>query len=351
MANDTTLLVATVTNEGPNILEWVAHHRLCGFDHIQIFQHDSTDTTLQTLRMLDRIGAIEFHNTGAHQMRAYRRASRSDAFRDSAWCMALDCEEFLNVKTGDRSVHALVGACPEDTTTILVPWRMFGSNGQQDFAGELVTERFTRSEPGSAIRTTLTPVKSIFRTDAFQRPGIYLPRDPSRTDLLTCNASGLTEDAFERKNWRATDPGERKFAQINRYLRDLPSFLLKQGNPDTLNHDESMKHWTQHDRNEEEDASLAKHAFDVWAEMKRLDAETGGKLLALRSRGLRQWRLALDKVMEDDRMVALRDSIVCDQTASNAGADAVLPSPTPVFSSVRAGPTRFADTPRKAIKN
>ena len=60
MTKDTTLLVATVRNEGPNILEWVAHHRLCGFDRIQIFQNDSTDNTVRTLRILDRLGVIEF---------------------------------------------------------------------------------------------------------------------------------------------------------------------------------------------------------------------------------------------------------------------------------------------------
>ena len=55
MTEPTSLLVATVKNEGPNILEWVAHHRLCGFDRIQIYQNDSTDTTVQTLRTLDRL--------------------------------------------------------------------------------------------------------------------------------------------------------------------------------------------------------------------------------------------------------------------------------------------------------
>ena len=85
MTEPTSLLVAAVKNEGPYILEWVAHHRLCGFSRIQIYQNDSNDMTVQILRTLERIGAIEFHNNrhnkGAHQMRAYRRASRSEATR------------------------------------------------------------------------------------------------------------------------------------------------------------------------------------------------------------------------------------------------------------------------------
>lgn len=342
MANDTTLLVATIKNEGPNILEWVAHHRLCGFDRIQIYQNDSTDTTLQTLRTLDRIGAIEFHNNrhnkGAHQMRAYRRASRSEAYRDSTWCMTLDGDEFLNVKTGDRSVHALIGTCPDKTTSIIVPWRVFGSNGLRDMSSELVTEKFTRAEPAADIQTTWTPFKSIFRTDAYRRPGIHLPRDPLHTDQVMYNASGLKEDDFARKNWRAMDPGGRKFAQVNHYmLRDLPSFLLKhaRGSANAPHRDVGLRYWQRHDRNEEEDLSLASHAFELWAEMKRLDDMADGKLLQFRQRGLRQWRIALDEFLKQDHMVALRDAITGQSNEAKPQPDFRLPTPKPVFSSVR----------------
>lgn len=38
-------LVATAKDEGPFVLEWVAYHRLAGFDPIIIYQNDSTDGT------------------------------------------------------------------------------------------------------------------------------------------------------------------------------------------------------------------------------------------------------------------------------------------------------------------
>ncbi len=131
MTKHTTLLVASVKNEGPNILEWVAHHCLCGFDRIQIFQNDSNDTTPRTLRALDQLGVIEFFQNrnaepGAHQRRAYRRASRSAAYAESDWCMVLDCDEFLAVKTGGGKVQDLIEACPDDADAILVNWRVFG---------------------------------------------------------------------------------------------------------------------------------------------------------------------------------------------------------------------------------
>ncbi len=341
MAKDTALLVATVKNEGPNILEWVAHHRLCGFDRIQIYQNDSTDTTVPILRTLDRIGAIEFHqnrhNKGAHQMRAYRRAARSDAYRDSTWCMTLDGDEFLNIKCGDRTVHDLVAACPDEAAAILVNWRVFGSNGLRELSGELVTERFTRAEPANDVRDTLTPFKTLFRTDAYGRPGIHLPRDPKTEDAVICNASGLTEGAFDRKNWRARDPGVRALAQVNHYmLRDLPSFLLKhaRGSANAPHRDVGLTYWQRNDRNEEEDLSLAKRAFEIWAEMKRLDKEADGKLLRLRSRGQRQWRMQLETLMETDDIAELHRAILSDTPMREPFK---LPGTRePVFSSVRA---------------
>ena len=345
MAKDTALLVASVRNEGPNILEWVAHHRLCGFDRIQIYQNDSTDTTIQTLRMLDRIGAIEYHDNrhskGAHLVRAYRRAGRSAAFRDSTWCMALDTNEFLNITTGDRTVHALIDACSDEAASILVNRRVFGSNGAQDLSGKLVTERFTQAEPAAAIRdTVLSPFKTLFRTDTFGRPGIHMPRDPKLTKHMICNASGLEEGAFSRKGGRSLDPGGRMYAQVNHYvLRDLSDFLLEhaQAGADAPDNDRKLSYWKAHDRNEEEDLSLATRAFDIRAEMARLDKASDGKLMRLRQRALRQWRFALDQSMTDETMSALRDGILA---LSSEMPDPIPLKPpshkTPVFRSVRA---------------
>lgn len=360
MTKDTTLLVATVKNEGSNILEWVAYHRLCGFDRIQIYQNDSTDTTVPILRTLDRIGVIEYHenrhNKGAHQTRAYRRAARTEAFRNSDWCMTLDGDEFLNISVGDRSVNALIDACPNDAGLILVNWRVFGSAGENELTGKLVTERFTRAEPADPIRKdTLTPFKSLFRTDTYGRPGIHLPRANRRPGAMICNASGLIEGEFHRKNWRATDPGGRSFAQVNHYmLRDLQSFLLKhlRGSANAPHRDVGVSYWQKHDRNEEEDTRLAARSFEIWAEMKRLDKMADGKLLRLRQRSLRQWRLALRDLVDDEALRALEAGIQNVRRAIPMQTAFRLPkSGEPVFSSVRGKADEELVEPRKVANS
>ena len=353
MTKPTSLLVATVKNEGPNILEWVAHHRLCGFDRIQIYQNDSTDTTVQTLRTLDRLGVIEYfdnrHNKGAHQMRAYRRAARTPAYDDCDWCMVLDGDEFLTVKTGDGTVSDLIEACPE-VDGILVNWRVFGANGHTDLGRELVTERFTQAEPaGDIVETHLTPFKPLFRTKSFGRPGIHLPRDPRKRDYSFANGSGLADPDFHRKNWRSFDPERRKLAQVNHYaVRDLGSFLLKneRGSANAPHRAVGQAYWAQHNRNEEQDLSLANRSEALWAEMRALDAASDGQLLRLRNRAHRQWRIALENLLEQPGSAALRAAILAADTEGKEekpiSAPFRLPGTSPVFHSVRAAKNRIA---------
>ncbi|MBL4751427.1 MAG: glycosyltransferase family 2 protein [Amylibacter sp.] len=39
-------------NEGPYLLEWVAHHKALGFDHIVVCTNDCEDFTVEILKCL-----------------------------------------------------------------------------------------------------------------------------------------------------------------------------------------------------------------------------------------------------------------------------------------------------------
>ena len=51
------LVLSTMKNEGPFVLEWVAHHRAIGFDGFVIFSNDCTDGTDRILDRLDDAAA------------------------------------------------------------------------------------------------------------------------------------------------------------------------------------------------------------------------------------------------------------------------------------------------------
>ncbi|NNE81398.1 MAG: glycosyltransferase family 2 protein [Silicimonas sp.] len=360
MTDDTSLLVTTVRNEGHTILEWVAHHRLCGFDRIQIYQNDSTDTTVKTLHTLAGLGVIEYHENrhkkGGHQMRAYRRASRSEAYAECDWCMVLDADDFLNVRLGGGKVADLIAACPDKADAILVNQRSFGSSGHQYLDRSLVTERFGRAEPaGDIVTTRMSPLKPLFKTRAFSRPGAHLPRDPAIEAPVHCNGSGLVDGEFRRKGGRSFDPEGRAFAQVHHYgLRDLASFLVhhvEDGEP--AHRDEGLEIWRELDRNDEEDHTLVSRAPALWEEMQRLDEMSDGLLLRLRQKAIRQWRVAAKNLAERKDITALRDAILGKVPELVLKPESMvtpfrLPQPLPVFSSVRnASEDAAPDKPHK----
>ncbi|MDA8585854.1 glycosyltransferase family 2 protein [Rhodobacteraceae bacterium] len=347
MNNPSSLLVASVKNEGPNILEWIAHHRLCGFDRIQVYHHDSTDTTSATLRTLDRLGVIECvenqYDGDEHQLRACKQSAQSEAYAQADWCMVLGVEDFLAIKTGAGKIHDLIKACPDESDAILLNARVFGSNGQRTLGQDLITQRFQKAEPVDDIITgQLSTFKTLFRTTAYERPGPYLPQGSLKGSPAVCNGSGLQEDAFLRKNWRGNDPLGRKFAQVNHYgLRDLESFLLKYDRDHAAGTAQTMGQgfWARYDRNEQEDLLLVDRAPELWAEMTRLNEMSNGRLLRLRKRAIHRWRTALNGLLERREMAALRNALLNRDEHQPKGDSMVtpfrMPGRQPVFTSVR----------------
>jgi hypothetical protein len=314
------MLVTTVKDEGPNILEWVAHHRRVGFTDIVVFQNDSTDTTDLALRELARIGAITYIDNAfrkggtalAYQNRAYRRAARLPAYGECAWCMALDGDEFLQVNTGAGRVQDLIAALP-DADEIRLNWRVFGAGGARRLTQALVSARFTRANAADVAVRHPMPVKTLFRTDAFDRPGIHLPKNPARLGLVTRNGSGRRAEEVVVRGFQITDPEPYRLAQVNHYMvRDAESFLVKsmRGSSSHPERAIALDYWRKRNQNHAEDLALAAQAEATAAAMAELDAASGGRLGRLRLRALRLWRERVRAALDRPGGAALYDALV-----------------------------------------
>jgi hypothetical protein len=315
MANH--LLVTTVKNEGPNILEWVAYHRAIGFDRIQVYQNDSDDLTHRILRVLNRIGAIEYYRNDCRkrqwQNKAYRRASSSEAYRQADWCMALDGDEFLNVKAGDGMVSDLTDAC-DHPDEILVNWRNFGCSGHVDLDDGLVTDRFIEAERKDLIvETRPAGFKTLFKRAAYRRPGIHRPRVRQIENIRSVNGSNLPTKDLGKVTWRSFDPKTRALAQVNHYcVRDVSSFLLKtvRGSSSHVNRRVGLKYWQVNNHSEGIDHSIQRHSERLRAEMERLNAQSNGRLAQLREKSLRIWRAKLDELLKDPSVQETRETLI-----------------------------------------
>ncbi len=109
------VLMSCVKDEGPFVLEFVAHHLALGFDRILIASNDCSDGTDVLLAALHRAGFVQHldHSVGAGEIPqhvGYARLRSAFGLRRAEWLMVLDVDEFLHVSQGDGSVQALTAA-------------------------------------------------------------------------------------------------------------------------------------------------------------------------------------------------------------------------------------------------
>lgn len=313
-----TVLIATAKDEGHNILEWVAHHRLAGFDDFILFQNDSTDGTAEVLELLHDLGVVHYFDNpaanGRHQMRAYKRASRMEVFQKADFAMVLDLDEFLNIRISNGTLQELFAALPEFDHLVL-NWRLFGSGQIPVMTSDLVTARFTDTTSLERYQTHFTGYKSLFRPQVFTVPGIHQPRGPALADdeIRRVNGSGLMEPAFELRNWRAKDPLMTKFACVHHYaVKDVETFLLKsvRGSAHQTHRSLREKYWWKRNFGGTQDLSLVARSKRLWAEMQRLDELSGGQLLMLRQAAFDHHRANLNTLRDNPDYAALKQHCI-----------------------------------------
>jgi len=184
MSGETYTVVSTMKNEGPYIIDWVAHYKTLGFDHILVCTNDCTDTTVDILLRLQEMGLVTQHNTivrraGIHRSALRQASRRYDIVMDATWVFVCDVDEYLNVHMGDGSVQALVEGSGPGADVISVPWRVFGSDGIEGFADKPVTQQFRKGEyewDAELRPETGKFVKSLYTNQhKFQRMGLHAP--------------------------------------------------------------------------------------------------------------------------------------------------------------------------------
>jgi glycosyltransferase involved in cell wall biosynthesis len=213
-------VITSVKNEGPYILEWLAHHKALGFDYIIVFENDSDDLTDVILQRLAQMGEIEFVKnrdfTGSPQMHSYRQFQKMDAYRQSDWVFCIDADEFFVPRRLDTARAFLEGFPQADA--IAVNWLNFGSSGHKTWEDRPVTERFRFcAPPGHATNKFF---KSFHRPcDKFKAFGLHRPwpHEPINTFFYTDGSPVEAE------------------VQMGKLPKDAPTIAIRHGIA-TLNH-------------------------------------------------------------------------------------------------------------------
>lgn len=268
--DDIYTVVSTMKNEGPFILDWVAHYKVLGFDHILVCNNDCTDTTVEMLQRLQEMGLVIQHNTivrggGIHRSALRQASRRYDEVMDAKWVFVCDVDEYLNIHIGDGTVRGLINASGDDIDVVSVPWRIFGTDGIDKFADKPVTKQFTNAElPWDAkLRpTTGKFVKSLYcNQHKFKRMGLHapVPNEEHLADIKHVLPGG---DIYLENGARTENPPSFEHAQVNHYaLRSRDSYLVKRarGRANHTKHELGVDYWNKFNLSGETDTSIKRY--------------------------------------------------------------------------------------------
>lgn len=280
-------LMACQRNEGIHIVEWLAYHRVIGFDPVILCSNDCTDGSDDLLDRLQEGGAAtHLPNPAADglspQNRGIRRAFAHLRGLPVDWLAHLDLDEFLNIAPGAAPVQDLV-ARAGSAHAVALPWRSFGDNGHATWPGATLPH-FTACEP--AISDDTVKFKSLFRFRAFRHASEHMPTDPLVETPLAVNGAGEALSPAPllgppRSRYRPIDRARRGGVQVNHYaIRSTDVFLLKNdrglgsGTAQGKYHLNAPWH-RQSNRNEGTDRSILARWPEVEAEMSRLRSLPG----------------------------------------------------------------------------
>ncbi len=275
MADETFLIVTTMKNEGPFMIDWVAYNRAIGFDDILIYTNECEDGTDAIGERLQELGWAHHEDNPAGsktpQGRAFTRARRHPSFLFADWIISLDVDEFIDIRLPGGDVRSLVEASGE-ADAISICWRLFGQSGQRGFVDRPVPETFFLAAPEDSFPHERTKgFKTLFRNNGkFNRLRAHRPRiDPEHApnpdapydSVLWRDAGGNLYPADQIK-WRAWPGFSHEFARINHYaVRSSDSFLVKRerGRTNHVNKDQGISYWRIMNHNQVEDRSILKH--------------------------------------------------------------------------------------------
>lgn len=182
-------IVATARNEGLYLLEWLAYHRLMGFERFFLYSNDNDDGSDELLSALSAAGEITWiHNLvadgGLAQMKAYGHAfSILPDILDYRWCLTIDLDEFFVVNPERfSSVRDFIDWQErEETDAIALNWVIVGPDGNKRWDDAPVTRRFHHQVGDPPVDSH---VKSLCRPQKFIHSEPHFPIAPRGRDFV-----------------------------------------------------------------------------------------------------------------------------------------------------------------------
>lgn len=317
------LMITTMRDEAPFILEWIAYHRLIGFTDFLVYSNDCSDGTDAMLDRLAELGLVTHvpnprRGRKTVQWQALSRAKNHRLTRRADWIMVADVDEFLVIHAGAGTLNDLFAAAP-DTQGFAVPWRMFGSSGMVGFQPGLVMEQFTRAAPDRMLWPLRAgQFKSLFRRDPrFSRLGVHRPLTEDDQPVTAGWVDGNGRPfVLADSSFIVTTDERYGLAQINHYaLGSAENFLVKmaRGRPNHMDQPIDLGYWVERNFDAVEDRRILRHLAAVRRGVEELLADDVLRQLQQRGIAWRRQRIA-EALTDHERFLLFTRLVQCPST-------------------------------------
>jgi len=278
------LLITSMRNEAPYILEWLAYHQSIGVDGFLIYSNDCDDGTDVMLDRLAVLGVVKHVRNdkitkAGVQWSALKRAGNHPMRKQAEWILFADVDEFVNVKVGGGHLDDLRAACP-DATAFALTWRMYGNDGRVEIEDKPVLEQFARCARFPCYAPiTSSMFKTLFKNDgSYEKLGVHRPKKRVETDeskIHWVNGSGdpLGREYLDKATVTYGANGGIDLACINHYsVKSAKAFLAKtrRGLPNRSDKGLDLGYWVDRNFNQVEDVTIqrslavTKEKMQIW---------------------------------------------------------------------------------------
>jgi O-antigen biosynthesis protein len=184
---DKIAVCAIFKDEAPDLLEWLAFHKMIGVDLFFLYDNGSSDGGAELIRRssfarnvtvtdwADRPGQLSAYN--------HFRVNHAAGF---GWVAFIDLDEFIMPLAGSSIRNILMRKAYQPYAQILLQWLVFGPSGHVRRPVGLVTENYTRRLPETADASR--HVKALVRPEYFT--GIDYTPHAAECSGPTCNSRG-----------------------------------------------------------------------------------------------------------------------------------------------------------------
>jgi len=263
-------------DEGPFILEWIAHHLAVGFSRIVVYTNDCSDGTDKILMRLETLG-LAHHRVNLipdglrPQPSALNYAQNEPLVSESDWVLVFDADEFISIRYADGTLDPLLDAAEaQGANGIVITWRIFGSGGVHDWSRAPVSEQYLMAAPPDWNKGW--GVKTLFKFDPeYWKLGIHRPKMKNKwvetaypETVKWLNGSGQQmEDYFKFRGWRSiTRTIGYDWVQMNHYaVKSIDSYAIRKfrGNVNLKKDKYNADYWALQDRNEVHDDTMLRY--------------------------------------------------------------------------------------------